>query len=128
MRLSKSFYQSRARCTRIGSALLDGPDWIVPPVKIDKVRSVRKWPKTEIIHHILEEDEQEEIDRLLRKLDQTLSNVTFLMAGLITDWNAPNNCWAAKKVEAIVYLQRRTKEIFEYDTSRRPWLQIRRGG
>lgn len=35
MSLSKSFNRSRARCVHIGNRLLDGPEYIVPPVKID---------------------------------------------------------------------------------------------
>ena len=148
MKLSNALYKSRARCSYIGSALLDGPDWLLPPTRLDnfgwlapvlkiidrpignlkiataysvyvdntinrekkfleplvryvkwdrkheyEVIRIRKWPKVNINHHILKTSEQAELDSLLRNLDQSLSSITFLIAGLITDRSNPNGCY-----------------------------------
>ena len=148
MKLSNAFHKSRARCSHIGSALLDGPNWILPPTRLDdfgwldpvlkiidcpiginktataysvyvdntinrekkfleplvryvnwdreheyEVRRIRKWPKIKINQHILKTSEQAKLDSLLRNLDQSLSSITFLTAGLITDRSYPSGCY-----------------------------------
>ncbi len=148
MKLSRAFYKSRARCSYIGSALLEGPDWILPPTQLDDfgwldpvlkiieypigvrktataysvyvdntinrekkfleplvryvkwdrqhenaVKRIRKWPKVMINQHILKPSEQVNLDRLLRSLDQSLSSIAFLTAGLISDRSDPSGCY-----------------------------------
>lgn len=156
MKLSKPYHQSRKRCNQIGRALLKGPYYVIPPVKVDrfgwldpvlkivqhqfgverkdvacsvfvdntanreknylkplvryvewdrvyenKIKRIRSWPKAEITHHVLQEDEQKELDSLLRKLDESLSKVEFLTAGLIIDRSDPSGCYPETEPETL---------------------------
>lgn len=58
-----------------------------------EVRRIRKWPKIKINQHILKTSEQAQIDSLLISLDQSLSGISFITAGLITDRNEPDGCY-----------------------------------
>lgn len=57
-----------------------------------KVRRIRTWPKIKINQHVLKASEQAKLDSLLRNLDQSLSSINFLIAGLITDRSDPSGC------------------------------------
>lgn len=59
-----------------------------------EVRRIRKWPKIKVNQHILKKSEQAKLDSLLRKLDQSLSTIVFLTAGLIVDRSDPSGCYA----------------------------------
>jgi hypothetical protein len=56
-------------------------------------KRIRKWPKIKVNQHILKKSEQAKLDSLLRKLDQSLSGIIFLTAGLIIDRSDPSGCY-----------------------------------
>jgi hypothetical protein len=60
------------------------------------VRRVRKWPVVNISQHILSENEQIKVDKLLRELDRSLSKIDFVEAGLITNRETPPECYPNK--------------------------------
>jgi hypothetical protein len=58
-----------------------------------EVTRIRKWPQVTINQHILNPSEQVQLDVLLKSLDQSLSSITFLTAGLIADRSDPSGCY-----------------------------------
>lgn len=139
--------KNKLRNRKIGSILIDGPEYIIPPSKYsygwydqvyclidqpmgvnkkafsysvyvdntvnrhknfllplvryvewdrDKEYSnnrIRNWPLVNIYQHILNEAESKKINKLLLQIDDSLSKIKFLKAGLIIDRSDPVDCW-----------------------------------
>ena len=143
----KPIVKNKLRNRKIGSILIDGPEYIIPPSKYgygwydqiyclidqplgvnkkafsysvyvdntvnrdknflvplvryvewnrDKEYSnnrIRNWPLINIYQHLLSETESKIINKLLLQVDDFLSKIKFLKAGLITDRSDPIDCW-----------------------------------